>query len=77
MYLIFIIKPELITTDNEFVNKLIKMLEIFKLRENNYIKVQQLEQRINELNESTRASSLGAAETLFKMPEWRNNKCIK
>ena len=31
MYLIFIIKPELITTDNEFVNKLIKMLEIFKL----------------------------------------------
>ena len=56
MYLIFIIKPELITTDNGFVNKLIKMLEIFKLRENNYIQVQQLEQRINELNESTRAS---------------------
>jgi len=72
-----IIGPQSLTTKNEFVDKLVKMLEIFKFREKNSIRVQQMEQRIAELNQSTRASSLGAAETLFKMPEWRNNRRIK
>lgn len=67
-----IIEPQHLTTKDEFVDKLVKMLEIFKFREKNAIRVQHMEQRIKELTQSTRASSLGAVETLFKMPKWRN-----
>lgn len=72
-----IIEPQALTTKDEFVAKLVKILEIFKFREKNATKIQHMEHRIEELNQSTRASSLGAAETLFKMPDWRNNKWIK
>ena len=72
-----IIEPQSLITKDEFVDKLVKMLEIFKFREKNAKKVQQMEQRMKDLEQSTRASSLGAIETLFKIPEWRNNKGIK
>lgn len=71
-----IIEPESLTTNDEFVDKLVKMLEIFKFREKNSIRATQMEQKVKDLKQSTRASSLGAAETLFEMPKWRNNKYI-
>lgn len=66
-----------ISSDNEFVDKLVKMLDIFKMREKNFKKINDLKSQAAKLSQSTRASSLGATETLFEMPNWRNNSTIK
>lgn len=68
---------EQVSTNNTFIEKLVKMIEIFDMRKKNNDKVIALQKRIANLSQSTRASSLGATETLFEMPDWRNNKYIK
>jgi len=68
------IGPESLSTKNEFVDKLVKMLEIFNMRKKNFQKISDLQTRTIELSQSTKASSYGAVETLFEMPDWRNNK---
>lgn len=64
-----IMEPEDVTTKNEFVDKLVKTLEIFKFREKNTIKINDMRKRAAELEQSTKASSLGAMKTMFEMPE--------
>ena len=44
---------------------------------NNNRKINDLESQAAKLSQSTRASSLGATETLFEMPNWRKNSTIK
>ena len=60
-----------------YIDKLVKMLDIFKMREKNFKKINDLESQAAKLSQSTRASSLGATETLFEMPNWRKNSTIK
>ena len=63
-----------ISSKDEFIDKLITTLNIFKMRENNINKIEQLAKRADQLALSTRASSLGAAETIFPVREWRNRE---
>ena len=64
----------LISSNDEFIDKLVATLNIFKMRERNMNKIEDLVKKADQLALSTRASSLGAAETIFPVREWRNRE---
>lgn len=64
----------LISSNDEFIDKLVAILDIFKMRERNISEIEKLAKRADQLAISTRASSLGAAETIFPVREWRNRE---
>ena len=74
------IHKENLSIDNEFVDKLVKILNIFQMRERNLQKIgglltqaSEIVARASEIAKSSKSSSLGAAETIFKMRDWRNH----
>ena len=62
---------EKISAEDSFVNKLVKILKIFKTRERNILVIKNLLEKADNIAEHTHTNSLTEAESIFKLRDWR------